>query len=228
MKIRTLLTIGGAIVVAMLLLSAWAWPQIPEGAEIPVHWGPSGEPDAYGPKWMALLGLPAVAAFVIALLAVIPRFEPRRENLARSSPAYVATGLAAVGLMAAMHCVAVVAALGGDINMSSVAGVAVGVMFVIIGNFMGKTRSNWFFGIRTPWTLSSDRSWAATHRLGGWLFIGSGLVIIATTLLVGGMVAIWAMLGMLFGAIVVLFAYSYLVWRDDPARVESGSAESAR
>lgn len=227
MKLRTLVTVGGTIVVAMLLLSAWAWPQIPDGAQIPVHWGPSGEPDGYGPKWLALLGLPATAAFIIGLLWVIPRFEPRRHNLARSSSAYVATGLAAVGLMAAIHVVAIMAALGGDINMSVVAGVAMGVMFVIIGNFMGKTRSNWFFGVRTPWTLSSDRSWAMTHRLGGWLFIIMGVAVTVTTLVLGGMAGVWVMLGGLSAAIVILFVYSYLAWRDDPDRIEAHHKEPA-
>jgi uncharacterized membrane protein len=104
-----------------------------------------------------------------------------------------------------------------------VALISCGAMFVVIGNFLGKTRSNWFFGIRTPWTLSSDRSWTLTHRLGGWLFIGTGLAVIVATALLGPDISLWIMLGLLLTGVVGLFAYSYVAWRDDPARRENGA-----
>ncbi len=218
MKIRSIVVIGGVIVLAMLAVSAWAWPQIPADAQIPIHWGPDGQVDGYGPKWVGLLGLPAVALAIVGLLAVIPRFEPRRANLERSSTAYVAIALTVVGFFAVLHVVAVMAALGSDINTTTVALAGTGVLFVVMGNFMGKTRSNWFFGIRTPWTLSSDRSWTQTHRLGGWLFIAIGLAVLVSTLAFGPMIALWVMLGGLGVSVIGLFAYSYVVWRDDPAR----------
>ncbi|MCC6617716.1 MAG: SdpI family protein [Chloroflexi bacterium] len=228
MKIRSLVVAGSAILLAMLALSAWAWFQLPDGAQVPVHWGPNGEPDGWGPKWLGLLGLPATAAFVLGLLALIPRFEPRLANLSRSAPAYVAIGLAVMGMLAIMHVAAVMAALGSDIDMSAVALLAAGAMFIVIGNFMGKTRSNWFFGIRTPWTLSSERSWAKTHRLGGRLFMAMGVAVVAAVALIGSEAAVWVMLAALALVIVVLFVYSYIAWRDDPARIEAGRTGSAR
>ena len=218
MKVRSIVVIGGVIVLAMLAVSAWAWPQIPADAQIPIHWGPDGQVDGHGPKWVGLLGLPAVALAIVGLLAVIPRFEPRRANLERSSTAYVAIALTVVGVFAVLHVVAVMAALGSDINTTTVALAGTGVLFVVMGNFMGKTRSNWFFGIRTPWTLSSDRSWTQTHRLGGWLFIAIGIAVLVATLAFGPGVALWIMVGGLAVSVIGLFAYSYVVWRDDPAR----------
>jgi uncharacterized membrane protein len=218
MKIRPLVIIGAAVVVAMLLLSSWAWFQLPDDAQIPVHWGPSGEADAFGPKWLGLLGLPLVAMGILALLAFIPRIEPRRENLERSSTAYVAIGVAVLALMAAIHVFAVLAALGSAANIAPVAGIGVGVLFVVIGNFIGKTRSNWFFGIRTPWTLSSERAWTRTHRLGGYLFLALGAAMIVAAFLLPPEAFIWIVLIGVFGLIGVLFGYSYLVWRNDPDR----------
>lgn len=218
MRIRTLVTVGGTLVVAMLTVSAWAWPQLPADAPVPVHWGPSGEPDGYGPKWVGLLGLPAVALGIIGLLAAIPRIEPRRANLERSGTAYVAIGLVVVAFLGALHVLAVLAALGGETDITTVAIIGSGVVLVVIGNFLGKTRSNWFFGVRTPWTLSSERSWTRTHRLGGFVFIGSGVLVMIAGIVLGGEGAVWVLLGTLGIGIVVLVVYSYLVWRDDPAR----------
>ncbi len=218
MKVRPLLVLGGAIVVAMLAVSAWAWPQIPDGASIPVHWDANGVADGYGPKWLGLLGIPAVALGIVALLAVLPRIEPRRRNLERSSTAYLATGIAVIGFLAVLHLFAVLAAMGNETDITAVALIGTGVLFMVIGNFLGKTRSSWFFGIRTPWTLSSDLSWARTHRMGRWVFVASGAAIIVTTILFGGMAAVWVMLATLGTGIAATFVYSYLVWRDDPAR----------
>lgn len=218
MKVRPLVVVGGAMVVLMLAITAWAWPQIPDGASIPVHWDAKGVADGYGPKWLGLLGIPAVAIGIVGLLAVLPRVEPRRRNLERSSTAYLATGIAVVAFLAFLHLFAVLAAIGNDVDITAMALIGTGVLFGVIGNFLGKTRSSWFFGIRTPWTLSSELSWARTHRMGRWIFLAAGVLIIVTTLWFGSMVAVWVMLATLGVGIAATFAYSYLVWRDDPAR----------
>ena len=224
MKLRPLVIVGSAAVIGMLILSAWAWPQIPDGAQVPIHWGIDGTPDGYGPKWVGLLGIPILTALVVALLLVIPRFEPRRANLERSATAYVAVGIAITLFVTALHVAAVLAALGEDINLGMVASIGIGLAFVVMGNYLGKTRSNWFFGIRTPWTLSSDRSWTRTHRLGGIAFVVVGLLVIVTALVAGPSVAIWVLLGGMAASIVGLLPYSYLVWRSDPDRQSVGSA----
>ncbi len=224
MKLRPLVIVGSAAVIGMLILSAWAWPQIPDGAQVPIHWGIDGTPDGYGPKWVGLLGIPILTALVVALLLVIPRFEPRRANLERSATAYVAVGIAITLFVTALHVAAVLAALGEDINLGMVASIGIGLAFVVMGNYLGKTRSNWFFGIRTPWTLSSDLSWTRTHRLGGIAFMAVGLLVIVTALVAGPSVAIWVLLGGMAASIVGLLPYSYLVWRSDPDRQSVGSA----
>ena len=228
MKLRPLLIVGGAIVLAMLALAAWAWPQIPADARIPIHWGPSGEPDGYGDKWLGLLGLPLVGVALLALLALLPRIEPRRANLQRSGTAYVAIAIAAMGLLGGFHAFAVLAALGSEGNIGPVVAIGAGALLVVIGNYLGKTRSNWFFGIRTPWTLASDRSWSRTHRLGGQLFVALGLLTLAVTVLLDPMIATWVMLGGLALAVAWLVAYSYMAWRDDPNREAGGAGEASR
>lgn len=218
MKVRTLVIVGGALVVAMLAVSAWAWPQIPAGAEIPIHWGVDGQPDGFGPKWVGLIGIPLVGAATVGLLALLPRIEPRRRNLERSGTAYVAVGIVVIAFLAVLHLFAVLSALGNDADFTALATIGSGVLFIVIGNFLGKTRSSWFFGIRTPWTLSSERSWTRTHRVGGVAFIVVGAIVVLATIVVGVEVAMWALLGGMGAAVIGLAAYSYVVWRDDPDR----------
>ena len=108
-------------------------------------------------------------------------------------------------------------ALGYRVNINTMVGMALGLLFVVLGNVMGKIRPNWFVGVRTPWTLSSKKSWTKTHRLAGWLFIAMGLLAAAWGLLQSA----W-MFGLMLafdgGCVLAIVVYSYLVYRNDPLR----------
>ena len=219
---RPILLAGVIGTVLALAISAWAWGQIPDSAQLPIHWGLDGTPDGFAPKGVALAGLPLLILGIGLLLAFVPRVDPRAENLARSATAYRAVAFAAIAFLVGIHGVTVAAALGMTVNMPVAVGLGIGMLFVVIGNYLGKTRSSWTFGIRTPWTLSSEQSWDRTHRLGGYLFMGLGALIIGASALAPEL-SMWAMLAGTGVVAVVLVVYSYMVWRDDRDRTASGA-----
>ena len=221
MKVRTLVVVGGALIASMVAVAAWTLTQIPAQTLIAVHWGIDGRADGYAPAWLGLLALPAIAVVVVALLAALPRIEPRRANLDRSLTAYVAVGISVIALIAVLQAALAATALGRSVDVLAVALGGIGVLLVVLGNFLSKTRSNWTIGLRTPWTLSSERSWTRTHRLGGLIFIVDGALVIATTLILGARVAIWVTFAVLAVSVVAGVVYSYLEWRRDPARHET-------
>jgi uncharacterized membrane protein len=92
------------------------------------------------------------------------------------------------------------------------------ILFMGIGNYLGKTRSNWFGGVRTPWTLSSDYSWEKTHRATGWLFVLSGLAGMGAWLTVGTVPAFIILIGSIIASSIVAVILSYVYWRQDPQR----------
>ena len=213
-----LLATGGAALV-MLAISAWGWGMIPDDAQVPIHWGIDGRADGYAPKAVGLLALPVVAVFIGALLAIVPVIEPRRENLRRSGGAYRAVWLGLLGLLVVLHAAAVIAATGADVDMAALVAIGVGALFAVIGNVLGKVRSNFMFGIRTPWTLTSEVSWNRTHRLGGRLMFALGLAILAGVALGLRGPMLFSLIGGGAAAVVgALAIYSYLAWRSDPDR----------
>ena len=115
-----------------------------------------GQVDGYAPKTIGLLMLPLIAAGVAALLAVIPRVEPRRANLERSGKAYGAIWVGVMTLFGLVHLLTVAVALGATVDMPRLILIGVGALFVVIGNYLPKVRPNYLMGIRTPWTLTSD------------------------------------------------------------------------
>jgi uncharacterized membrane protein len=216
---RAILIATGIVTVLMLAVSAWAWGQVPDGAQIPIHWGPTGQANGFASKEVGLLMVPGMALGIGVLLAFIPAIDPRRGNLLRSTPAYRAIVLVTLGLLLVLHIAAVLTATGRHLDMPRIVVVGVGLVFLVIGNYLGKTRSSWFLGIRTPWTLSSERSWALTHRLGGYLFAAFGAIMVVVGVINPEILA-WILLPGLAVVIGIPVVYSYLVWRNDPDRIQ--------
>jgi|ERR1700682_6548157 len=220
---RPALVATAVALVTELGIAAYGFSRVPPGSRVAVHWDAAGHANGYGQALWAFLLVPALTAAISAVLAFLPSIEPRRVNLQRSATAYIAVWLAVVLLLVVVQAAIVLSAFG-VVQSEAVARLvpgAVGLVLVVVGNFLGKVRSNFFFGVRTPWTLSSERSWNRTHRLTGRLFVAEGLTAIATSVffpelgfyvIVSGVVAI----------IVIAFVYSYVEWSRDPAKLPLG------
>lgn len=206
------------IVGVMFAVAAYAWFQLPGGASIPVHWGINGEPNRFGGKAEGLLVMPCVALGIAMLFRVIPIIEPRRRNLLRSFSAYRAVGLSVLIFFLLIDVIKTGNLLGMfKLSMTSAIGLMMGVLFMLLGNYMGKVRSNFLFGIRTPWTLSSNIAWDKTHRLGGKLFFVTGLVGVVVNAAMP-VVGLRLFIGLVALSAVVLVPYSWFVWRSAPDR----------
>jgi uncharacterized membrane protein len=128
--------------------------------------------------------------------------------------------MATLLLMAAIHVAAVLSTVGVDVNVSSVSVVTLSVLLCVMGVALRRVRSSWLFGIRTPWTLTSERSWKRTHEVGSVVFLVVGIASLLVALAADPSVALWAQLGAIGVGVVGLVVYSYLVWRNDPHRTE--------
>ena len=203
-------------IAAMFVIGALCWTHVPD--RIAVHWNIHGEVDGYGGKFTGLVLLPLVTLGMYVLLLVLPAFDPGRANYPSFAGAYNAIRLTLTLFLSCIYIVSVLVALGYQVNMTTVVGLAMGLLFIVLGNVMGKIRPNWFVGVRTPWTLTSKLSWTKTHRLAGWLFILMGLMAIAWALVQ----AQWVFILMVTVDVccgLVMVVYSYLVYRTDPARM---------
>lgn len=188
-----------------------AYPFLP--AQMPVHWGMSGQPDRYGGRWEGALLLPIVALLVWAVMLVAPRLDPRRANYSAFQPTYLLFVNATVLVLAAVHLVTLAAGLGWPVDVARVVTAAVGALLVLLGNELGRVRPTFFVGIRTPWTLSDEEVWRRTHRVGGRMFVAAGvLMIVGALVLPLSLLFAVVLLGAL-GASLGAVLYSYVVWR---------------
>ncbi len=208
----------GTIFIIMLVFSLWGWIMIPEGEKMPVHWDIDGEPDRYGSKFEGLFLIPLILLGVSILFVFIPYLEPRQLHLVHSHKAYLIICLSIMAFMTLIHITVVINGVGYALNVSTIVITCIGLLMIVIGNYLGKIRSNFFMGIRTPWTLSSERSWNKTHRLGGKLFFAFGVLLILGAWILPKVYTFWIVIGGVLLLTVITMIYSYLIWKYDPQR----------
>ena len=165
------------LVAGAFVASAAVYPRLPE--KIPTHWNIQGQIDGYGNKQWALFLMPAIMLGLTALFLALPWLSPKQFSLDSFQSTY---GFIAVVIMATMlyiHGLMLWAAVAGQVDITRALLAGLLIMFGLMGNVLGKVRRNFWVGVRTPWTLASDRVWNDTHRLAGQLFVAaavSGLV----------------------------------------------------
>jgi uncharacterized membrane protein len=204
-----------ALIVVTVVGSAIVYPRLPD--RVPVHWDVHGQVNRYGSRLEAAALLPLVMLGTWLLLRLLPRIDPRRMNYAKFADTYDLFVNSLLTLFAILQGVSLAAALGRPLPMNRVVPALVGMLFIILGNALPRARPNWWFGIRTPWTLSSDRVWMKTHRVGGYLMVGAGLLMVGAAAVQSAwtlLVAFVAMLAAGFGSLV----YSYFAWKEEHSR----------
>jgi len=185
-------------------------------ARVPIHWDLHGRVNGWGSPAVAAFIMPCVLLLVWLLLVFIPRVDPLRANYDKFSDTYAFLVNLVVTFLFLAHLMLLAAALGMHVDMARTSGMLLGLLFVGMGNVLPRARRNWFVGIRTPWTLSSDRVWERTHRVGGYLFTAAGVLAIIASL-VGRAAGVPITLALAVAAGVGSAGYSYLVWRQEGA-----------
>ncbi len=202
-----------AYIVAILAAGwvAWVYPDLT--GNFPIHWNTEGIPDRFAPK-SQLLWMTALVVGIPLFMDLLPRFDPRRKNYDYFSTSYQYMKLGSTVFMAFMLILSIQTGRSQEQVLSTRhMMVGMGLLFMVLGNYMTKLRSNFFVGIKTPWTLSSDEVWRKTHRVGGWGFFLVGLLIAVAGFFLTGK----ALFYLVIGAIILLTAgtylYSYLLYR---------------
>jgi uncharacterized membrane protein len=173
MKRNYYFLIVAAMIVATLVVTALLYPHLPD--QIPEHWNFKGEIDHYGSRRSVFM-LPGFMAGVLLLFAVLPWLSPKRFEVDTFRSTYLYVMVLVVALIAYLHGLILWAALSRPLNMTRS---FMGVLFlflILVGNVLGKVKRNFYIGVRTPWTLASEKVWYATHRFAAKAFVAAGFL----------------------------------------------------
>lgn len=204
--IVVLLMIVGATLAGLLL-----WNRLPD--QMGSHWNVNDQVDGYMPKFWGVFLLPLMTLGMFLLFLAVPAIDPLKANIAQFREAFNLFIVLMVAFMVYVYGLTLAWNLGNTaFRISGAMLPAVGLLFIFIGFMMRQAKRNFFIGIRTPWTLSSDNVWNETHRIGAVLFMISGTLAFVGGLF-GGTTAFWMMFTPIIGSTIFLLVYSYVLYQ---------------
>jgi uncharacterized membrane protein len=211
MSTRTTTIIVLVLLVAATVTGLLLWNRLPD--PMASHWGPNDEVNGYMTKFWGVFLMPLITLGMFLLLLVIPSIDPLKANIAQFREVFNLFIVLNVTFMVYIYILTLRWNLGyTNFGMSKAMLPALGMLFFFIGYMLRRAKRNFFIGIRTPWTLSSDRVWDETHRLGSILFMISGVLAFIGSFF-GGRTALWFLFVPLIGSTLITLVYSYLLYQ---------------
>lgn len=176
-KIDKLTIISTILCFAPIILGIIMYDKLPD--QMASHWDFDNNVNGTMPKLVAIVLLPVIMAAVNLLLNIITSLDPKRKNI--NNKGLITVRLFVVVLCWILYPITIFSNLKEnkvDINIGLVVNIIIGVLFIILGNYMPKTKQNYTFGIKLPWTLDNEENWNKTHRVAGFTMFLSGILFI--------------------------------------------------
>lgn len=199
------------ILIAPLVFIAVEWNQIPD--HVPTHWGMSGRVNGYTDKGFGLFLLPAINIGLAALLFSIAKIDPKAYKMNLPSTAMKPIRLIISGFISVLICYSILLGIGNFEFNGSAMNIGMGVLFLLIGNYLPRIKPNYFVGVRTPWALENPENWRLTHIFAGKLWVAASIIYIAAQFFIHADAAESFFIFYLFAIILPPFVYSYLIFQ---------------
>lgn len=197
--------IASIIILLPMVFGLIVWDQLP--AEIATHFGENGEPNGWSSKPMAVIGIPLIMLAVQWCCAFFTGVDPKRDNISDKMFTLVLWIAPVISVFAcgSMYLYA----FDNSINTTTIGILMMGVVFIVIGNYMPKMKQSYTLGIKLPWTLESEENWNRTHRLAGYIWLAAGVI----TIVAGFLQMFWMSFVALLGATIIPTVYSYRLYK---------------
>lgn len=179
---------------------------------IPSHWNAAGQIDGYSPKMFAIWFFPTIIVGIKILFGVMKRIDPKKEKYALFEKSWKSLETIMIVFFAYIHIVSLFAALQWISDASRFIVLGMGIFFILLGNYMGKIRQNYFIGFKLPWTLADEDNWNRTHRLAGKTMVIAGMVIVISAFAVPYL-RVFAFIAAMIGGFLAPCVYSYVISR---------------
>ena len=179
------------------------WDKMPE--QIPTHWNMAGEVDGWSSKPFAVFGLPLILLAFQWLCVLVTLSDPKRKNHSAKILNFIFWIIPVMSII--LSALTYSTALGKNVRIEVLFPALIGLLSIVIGNYLPKCKQNYTIGIRIPWTLNSEENWNKTHRLSGWIWVAGGIVITATSFFG----AVWVILPVTVIMTLIPIIYSYIL-----------------
>ncbi len=189
-----------AMFMGMAVYTLILYPSLPD--RIPVHWNWRGEIDGWGPKSMIFM-FPGLILLSIVALETLPALSPGQFRIDRFRGTFNYIVAIVAAMMTCTGIIILRAVQNHDMDLTKALIVVISLFLALLGNVMGKVRRNFYVGVRTPWTLASEKVWNETHRVAARWMVAGGIISALLAMLGVNM-------GLCFAVIIVTALYPVL------------------
>ena len=203
-KYKKRIIISSVITLLPILAGLILWNRLPD--TIATHFGNDNVANGWSSKPFVVFAMPLLLLGLHLFILFVTMNDPKRKNISEKMFGFLIwfVPVLSVFIFSITYC----NALGMNVNIGMAVNIIVGIVFLVIGNYLPKCKQNYTAGIRIPWTLNSTENWNRTHRLAGWLFMLGGILFFLNAFLQ------WS--GMFFVIIVIALlpeVYSFLLYK---------------
>jgi uncharacterized membrane protein len=198
-----------ALVAAAIVAGVLAYPQMPD--RMASHWNAQGLANGYMDKFLGVFLLPAIMAACAALFLAIPHLDPLRKNVEKFRGTFSKFTAVFQGFMLVLYAQTLLWNAGVQVSFNHTMPFLMAFLFYYAGVLCQNAKRNWFIGVRTPWTMSSEKNWDKTNKLAGRLF--KAVAVVSAIGAFFGDLAIWFAIVPVLAVAVAVVAYSYLEFR---------------
>lgn len=197
------LIITSILTILPILIGVFFWNRLPD--VMATHFGANNEANGFTSKAFAVFGLPLILLAAEWFGALVTSHDPKKQNISPKMFAFVLWIVPVVSLIGAATIYPY--NLGYQIDITFIAELLLGVIFIVVGNYLPKARQNYTIGIKIPWTLANEENWNRTHRLAGYLWVIGGILMVIAALT--GIAKTQWMIAVFFVLAIVPYVYSY-------------------
>lgn len=199
------------ILLIALIVAFLVYPSMPD--RVPIHWNVNGEVDNYGSREFGTFFLPILNVLMYVLFIVMPNFDPKKANYKKFDSSYLTIRYSMHIFLALLFGLTVAASLGYPVNIGKWVAAGVAVLFIAMGNTMGRVRHNYFVGFKFPWTLANEDVWKRTHQVGAKAMVAGGILSLIGVILTSGSLSFIILMAGIFVPMILVTIYSYMIYK---------------
>ena len=193
------------LLILPIVMGLFLWNQLPD--TVVTHWGADNQPDGYSSKAFAVIGLPAILLAIHLICIIATNIDPKAKNINNKMFSVV---IWICPFISIVTCAMVYGYnLGYQFDMGFFSSLLIGVLYIILGNFIPKIKQNYTIGFRIPWALNNSDNWYHTHRFGGKCMVIGGIALIVTSPFEN----VWVLLVVAIIPCILPVIYSYMYYR---------------
>lgn len=197
------------LIVLQFIVAFYYYPSLP--SMMPTHWNVYGNIDSYMSKEFAVWMMPIIGLLMLISFKIAPNFDPKKKKYQLFENEWQILQTVFIVFFVYMQGITFYAAFFPSLIIMRPMFIGLGILFILLGNYLSKIRQNYFIGIKVPWTLDNEDNWNKTHRFASWTFVTAGIIVLMEAFF------IWQAAPIVFGSLMLAaflpVLYSYLLFK---------------